>query len=177
MKDVQVINKKVIYNKTEAYVKNNVFPVFASYTTSYALIKMYDYLNNDGVIYTDTDSILTTKPLNINSKKLGEMKLEGFYKYAVVVKPKIYKLSDDKPKIKGVPLKKDNNNIWCSLLKKEVIKYQKFVKFKEAIRRGLKPNEIIIQDKVIDLEDNKRVWTGSFNPLTKQDSNPRWLRL
>jgi hypothetical protein len=58
-------------------IKNNV--AIASAVTSYARIHMIPYKIDDNVLYTDTDSIFTTKKLNdnlIDSNKLGFMKDE-----------------------------------------------------------------------------------------------------
>ena len=60
-------------------VQSNV--AIASAVTSYARIIMIPYITSEGVVYTDTDSIFTSKPLNSEhiSKELGKMKdeLEG----------------------------------------------------------------------------------------------------
>lgn len=58
-------------------IKNNV--AIASAVTSYARIHMIPYKIDDNVLYTDTESIFTTKKLNdelIDSNKLGYMKDE-----------------------------------------------------------------------------------------------------
>jgi translation initiation factor 2 beta subunit (eIF-2beta)/eIF-5 len=86
-------------------VKNNV--AIASAVTSYARIHMISFKNDDNVLYTDTDSILTTKKLDdslIDSNKLGYMKDELNGKvikeaYFLGIKQYGYYYKDDNNKI------------------------------------------------------------------------------
>jgi len=52
------------------------------------------------------------------------------------------------------------------------VNMRKFLKFREAIRRGLIPNEIIPILKVLNLEDSKREWSKPFELFDSQESSP-----
>ena len=66
-------NKKIKFN---SFIMSNV--AIASAVTSYARIHMIQFKNNENCFYTDTDSIFTDKPLDIEfiGKDLGQMKDE-----------------------------------------------------------------------------------------------------
>ncbi len=95
-------------------------------------------------------------------------------KSGVFVKPKLYRL-DDVVKAKGIKhkigkrLTKDN---FQHILDEQVISVQKFIKFKEGNRRGLKINSLIDYEKNLDLNDTKRLWKGDFDPLVFETSEP-----
>lgn len=96
--------------KTNAHYNKKVLAnvMVASAVTSYARLIMLPYLLNDSVAYTDTDSIITTKPLDTNliGKELGQMKdelnggiiLEGYVfgikQYVLQIKDKQGNISD-----------------------------------------------------------------------------------
>lgn len=153
---------KIIIGEEKEYNGKNVYPILASHVTSYARILMYDYINNEDVIYTDTDSIFTKKPLKHTSNKLGEMKEEDGspFTYTYFVKPKFYFLVDkDKneiTKIKG--LSRADRTDFFNIIKGKEVEKMKFTKLSESVRRGMKPNTKIIIPKLLKLEDNKRVW-------------------
>lgn len=64
--------------------------------TAYGRIHMSQFKRSDNkfnLLYTDTDSIAIDKPLPkqfINSKLLGQMKLENIFQRAVYLGPKVY---------------------------------------------------------------------------------------
>jgi hypothetical protein len=133
-----------------------------------------------------------------SSNKLGEMKLEMSILEAVLVKPKFYALygfKKDDPveevKIKGFSravsyLEIQGERIKLEGRKKKFLnylefkgfliqpkaKYNKFVKFKEALRRHMKPNQDIMTEKFFGLEDDKRMWKGKFKINELCDSKP-----
>lgn len=152
------------YDKIPAFVN----PIFSIYTTAYARDRLYDYMRNrqKDVYYFDTDSLFIKGSLDV-SHRLGEMKLEMQIKDGIIVKPKMY-IADDYVKCKG--LFKMDRNSFCNLLTTKTAHMERFVKFKEANKRGLEYNEIIEFDKILDLEDNKRKWYDKFNPDMLQDS-------
>lgn len=81
-------------------------------------------------------------------------------------------LSDNKVKIKGVGTKLDYE-IFKKIVYGEThdVKYNKFVKFKESLRRNIKVNSIIPMIKELDLFDTKRIFThNNFSLLS--DSEP-----
>jgi hypothetical protein len=171
-------NGMIINNKEcdESYV----FPIFASYTTAYARIKLHHYLSMYNAVYCDTDSIITNEVLPI-SDKLGAMKLEYDIIEGIIVKPKMYYLktrSKEIIKLKGVSKSLIVNNekimlnkeIFNTILEGESVTYEKFTKLKEGVRRGILPNTIINVEKKINLIDNKRSWNDYFNKNVLVDS-------
>lgn len=137
-----------------------VIPILSIYTTAYARLKLFDYLNKYNPYYCDTDSIITKKELP-TSNKLGDMKLERFIKDGVLIKPKLYMLDNEIFKIKGAKI----NNItdFNELIKNKTTHRTKLIKIRESIRQN---KEVLSQQDIlknINLEDNKRVWFTPFN--------------
>ena len=157
-----------IIKKPYASVPAFVNPIFSIYTTAYARDMLYNYLSRceNSIYYFDTDSLITEKDFSI-SLELGELKKEFDIKDGILVKPKMYMLNG-KGKCKGIGFLDEEN--FNKLIRERKSRITKFVKFKEANRRKLKYNEIIDVDKVINLEDNKRLWHECFNPEILQDS-------
>lgn len=152
---------------------NFIYPILASYVTSYGRLKIYDYLTKYNGLYCDTDSIITFMDIP-NSNELGEMKLENELKELIIIKPKMYMKKDlfDKEfvKLKGIP--NPDINILTKVLNNEKIFYNKFTKVSESIRLGFDVNSIREVSKLVKLEDNKRVW---FKPFDKNsfDNNSK----
>jgi len=156
---------------------NFCFPIWALYTTSYARLKLFDYIFRCNPLYVDTDSLITKKEF-LDSDKLGKLKLEMIIKKGIIVKPKMYSLQGieknkfvDRVKIKGLG-KKLSFYEFNKLMLNPKISYTKFVKFKESLRRNLVVNEIIEVFKNFSLEDNKRIWESKFNQNELQYSKP-----
>lgn len=152
-------------------------PIWAVYVTAYGRLKLYDQLKKHDVIYCDTDSIITKDEIK-TSNDLGDLKLEMHITEGIVVRPKFYALKHVKDgeevpyvKIKGLG-KRLNYYEFVGLLHMPKIPYEKFAKFKEAIRRDFIPNEIIKVHKEFSLEDEKRVWKGEFDYKVFEDSCP-----
>ena len=168
-------NKKLILEDS----KHDIIS-FASYTTSYARMKLFEavqevYRKSGEVYYTDTDSILTNIFIE-DSKELGKLKVEkiGILKaYA----PKVYEFWEtDKEevlkqvkrdkilevisgfkyenKMKGIPAKYRQEGF-----KNEYI-ITKIIKPKEALRRNIKAGKPIQIVKKLNFEDEKRIWNG-----------------
>lgn len=143
-------------------------PIWASYVTSYARIKLYDAMVDSNAVYCDTDSIVTTKEM-CTSDKLGDLKLEMGDVCGIVVKPKMYAFvgNDDGKKLEYVKMKGVCQRMCFDDFKKflddPTTTYMKFMKFKESLRRGFIPNEIVMMTKTLDLNDTKREWIGNFN--------------
>jgi hypothetical protein len=100
---IQYIDENKIKNfnndKMVGEINSNI--AIASAITAYsrmimADIKLYCLNNNIKILYSDTDSIFTDKPLpdNLIGQGIGQWKLEGFYKKAVFLAPKVYGLID-----------------------------------------------------------------------------------
>lgn len=141
--------------------KTHVIPLFSSYITSYARIRLLEYMlkwQNYNVVYCDTDSImLESEPDYISSNELGEFKREK----EIITEIKGLKnytfISDGKKckKLKGVP-KSANEN------KDGSFEYVKLIKAKSAIRRKQKTGmqEIIIKN--ISNKYDKRIIIDKF---------------
>lgn len=159
------------YVEKEVYDGNHSFPIWSSYITSMARIRLHELILRYEPVYVDTDSVISKKRI-INSKALGELKLEKTIREGVIIKPKMYFVDGDF-KVKGVPTPKSNrlkNRLKHNILGGRMVRYEKFVKPKEAIRRKLVVNSKLLVSKSIDLEDNKRVWKSKFNPLVLEES-------
>lgn len=153
-------------------------PIWALYVTAYGRIKLWKAIRETEPVYCDTDSLITKKELP-NNLNLGELKLEMKISEGVIVRPKFYALREPNTdefcegyvKIKGLGKRLTYLEFW-GFLQKPSITYDKFTKFKEAIRRNLIPNEIIKVTKELSLEDEKRIWNEPFNEQILQDSKP-----
>ena len=177
------IIESFIKHKKDDKPSHFCIPIWAAYITAYARDMLYSYLISCDPVYCDTDSIMTASEIQTGDE-LGQMKLEMNIKDGVIIKPKMYGLIDAQDnkivKIKGVrkivmvsgvevPL---DYNVFMSLEDRNELTYKKFVKFKEAMRRGLDINELIDFVKVLDLEDTKRSWGGVFDWSNLQSSMP-----
>ena len=172
--------KELLFGDESVLVKNNhlidikksrfdglfSIPILSSYTTSYARLLMYDFINRDDCVYTDTDSVVIRGELPTGTE-LGDMKLEYKVDKGVFVKPKFYLMNDD-IKIKGVNRASIDN--FNSILRGESVSKIKFSKLRESIRRGINPNTKITVEKNLSLEDNKREWSEDFGNLVKNKS-------
>jgi len=169
-------------NKSWSRPSSFCIPIWASYVAAYGRLKLHAAILLTDPIYCDTDSLITNRILP-ESSELGELKLEMKVKEGIVVRPKFYALmSDDDEeyvKIKGLG-KRLSYLEFVGLMhsplnefgKTKQIKYDKFTKFKEALRRDFIPNEIIQVHKEFSLEDEKRVWPGLFEEGKLQTSSP-----
>jgi len=144
-------------------------PIWALYTTAYGRLKLYDYIKKSDAIYVDTDSLITKKEF-VSSNQLGKLKLETTIKNGIIIKPKFYMINN-KVRVKGVGFKVSTNK-FMQLLHNPKVTYEKFMKFRESIRRGFIPNEIQDITKQINLEDDKRYWSDEFNFNEFQMSEP-----
>jgi hypothetical protein len=157
-------------------------PIWASYVSAYGRVKLHRAIVQSNPVYCDTDSLITKETLP-TSLELGDLKLEMKVKEGYIVRPKFYAVVEDDNnsyvKIKGLgkrlsyfefgemlaaPLQENGHT--------QKICHNKFTKFKESIRRGLIPNEIIAVNKEFSLEDEKRIWPTKFDMNVLQDSLP-----
>ena len=148
-------------------------PIWASYCTAYARMHLHNLMMRSQPFYVDTDSIMTPKKM-ITGDDIGDLKLEMRIHSGIIVKPKMYAIRGDRGdhvRIKGLGTKLVFKDFQKLLIDKK-IDYTKFTKFKEALRRGLDPNEIIPICKNFDLEDNKRFWEKPFDFKELQVSHP-----
>lgn len=177
MEKVTRDGKHFIMNQEKTCNQGFVIPIFATYTTARARIKIHHYIQRYNAYYCDTDCAVTRKEM-LTSNKLGSMKLEHDIKKAIFVKPKMYMYdiaNKDKTiiKLKGVrSLTKDK---FMNILRGNSVSFQKFMKLKESVRRAIPVNTVDIVEKNISLEDNKREWLTKFNPNELQNSQPLYL--
>jgi len=173
LKDFRVYGDYIYYKKKISAAAFCI-PIWALYVTSYARNKLHDYITRCDPAYVDTDSLLTQKNF-FTTNELGGLKLEHDVKTGFVIKPKFYALitQDNKKmvKAKGIGFKLCMAD-FHKILECKSVTYKKFVKFKEAIRRGFIPNEIIDITKELDLNDNKRVWSRPLSFDTLEGSKP-----
>lgn len=161
--------------QSEGNIPKHCFPIWASYVSAYGRIKLYDVLVRSDPVYYDTDSIVTTKEF-VNSSELGELKLENEIKLGIYVRPKFYMYVDEQDKthikIKGLG-RRITHKEFITFIAEKRISYLKFMKFKEAVRRGFIPNETMEVFKEMSLQDNKRLWEKeSFDLEGMQTSKP-----
>jgi hypothetical protein len=149
----------------ESPVMSNV--AIASSITAYsrmimAELKLYCMNNNIKIFYTDTDSIYTDKPLpeEFISNKLGDLKLEGVYKEAVFLAPKVYGLiKEDGSEIIKVKGYKNRTELSFSELK-TLLKLNETLKLpQEKWYKNIEESSISIKNQVYTLKvtANKRL--------------------
>ena len=170
--DVEEINEYLRIKQKFTEPKPFCVPIWALYTTAYARLKLFSLLNKSSPAYCDTDSIITKHSLD-TSLRLGDLKLEDRIKYGILIKPKFYGFRNDKGeekvRIKGLSSDMSIENLRNFSIN-PTMTFNKFCKFKEGLRRGFIPNEIIDVTKTFSLEDNKRVWPEMFSMENLQDS-------
>jgi hypothetical protein len=144
-------------NKGWAYQS---IPLFSSYITSAARVRLLEYLlkyQNNSPVYCDTDSIFLKKDPEIkNSNELGEWKKEdkivieirGLKNYTYIYTDKSTNKKHVIEKIKGV--KKGAEKIG------DKYKYKSLVKTKESLRRNIENGIVIEREKVLKLTYDKR---------------------
>ena len=165
LKNIDMIERKgdFIYYNEEQEPKAHCIPIWALYVTAYARIRLYSYLKQYDPIYCDTDSIITRHPIP-ESKELGLMKLEYSIDEALIIKPKFYALKleggKQKTKAKGIPFLMT----YAMIMQKPIsVDFNKFVKFKEGIRREILINKKIGATKILTFEDDKRTYDGEIS--------------
>jgi hypothetical protein len=134
-------------------------PIWAAYITSYARMKLHKAMLASNPVYCDTDSLMTLTQMP-SSTALGDLKLEQEITDGYVVRSKFYAITDGiegKCKIKGVALR-IAYGAFKEFAENPTAKYTKFAKFKESLRRGFFPNQIIPVEKHLTLEDDKHDW-------------------
>lgn len=133
--------------------------VWSAYVTSYARLRLLDYLRScESCFYTDTDSLFTFDDLPV-SEELGALKLEGVYKYTWFKGNKLYCVESDDgksyTKAKGVPRKSAEE-----FFRTGRATFQRPLKLKEAWKRGMQPNLWMEHEKELHKEYTKRKING-----------------
>jgi hypothetical protein len=187
--DFTKIDNYFEFTKQPGKNANFCIPIIASYVTSHARIKLYEYLINYEPLYCDTDSLFTFLEIE-SSKELGKMKLEISASEGYIVRKKMYALKSDdedskhdKVRHKGIPNRViiNGEEIFLDYNKfKEYIQnknpeiyFNRFTKWRYAKVHKYSTGEIIEDSKRLDLNDTSRNWSDkNFNPLELQDSEP-----
>jgi len=170
-----------IYGKTGEYDKlskriGNLFnPVLFAHITGHTRAQMYRFVTENGldreVVAFATDSICTTKKLDINSEKLGEFSFEkssdnvlylqnGFYRFDKWKQRGLGKLSGKN--IENLKTFEKDNRLFMTYVEK------KNTTLKMAIIQNNEKNigKIIPKTKQIDLNaDRKRQWFGKLTGI------------
>lgn len=175
-------NEMSYYSFEEDYEGRSSFPIWSVYISSYSRIEIHKLISKYKAVYCDTDSLFTKQDIPC-SKELGGLKLEEYIDEGLIIKPKIY-FTKKYTKVKGVrtPKKEDGeslddyygrvNEFKKKILSGEKVVFEKFVRVKEGIIQDKDINSVVEVEKLISLEDDKRVWKEKFNALELQDSNP-----
>lgn len=166
--DADVINGIVLWKKLKKCESVHVFPILSNQTAAYARLKLFPIIKKYDAYYMDTDSCFTKEEMP-TSDKLGAFKFEYKIKRGVIVRPKHYDPGNGAVKIKGVHGADDD--IFQRVLLGQRVYMTHFSKFKESIRKGIKPNTESIKDKGLSLEDDKRQWYKKFNPYEFDDES------
>jgi hypothetical protein len=179
-KDFEIIDGKFVRFKKENFPPSHCIPIWSAYVTAYGRMTLHKYLLEcDDVYYCDTDSIMTPNDI-ITSKEIGGLKLEMSIEKGILVKPKFYAVVDGNNnkfvKIKGIGKKLEYDD-FIDIMHNKKVEYEKITKFKEAVRRGLTPNETIEIIKRLDLSDNKRTWETDFTHTSFTNSKPRFINI
>lgn len=131
------------------------FPVISAMITAYARIKLYReglYPHRDTAIYADTDCVkLTSASTTLDvGNGLGQWGMESEDVLVTYYRPKFYG-----DKHKGVP---KNAERIASTDDSETWRFDKPLRYREAIKRGDTPNRWVTVEKVLAYRDDKRVW-------------------
>lgn len=172
----EYLAKGYAINKAIPKLKAFMNPILSSYTTARARVKLHQLITqaiqeSSEVLYVDTDSLYVTKPLSfaVPDKQLGKLQQGKQYKEMLIVGPKSKRLIRQDGKVistaKGVPGKSflttfktkrtvkiaPRDNLFAGMKGGRLqTKYSKFLKFKEAMARGLLPNQIVEMAKEFD---------------------------
>lgn len=168
--------KGFVINKAIPKLKAFMNPILSSYTTARARVKLHEMMiqakkEGSKIVYVDTDSIYCTKRLSfaVKDKQLGKLQEGKSYKEMLIVGPKSKRLIREDGKVistaKGVPGKSflttfktkrsikiaPRDNLFAGMKGGKLkTRYSKFLKFKEAMARGLLPNQIVEMTKEFD---------------------------
>lgn len=133
----------------------HTIPIFSSYITSFSRIHLLQYLikHERTICYCDTDSVALSKLANYNSSRLGELKKEPVTMTEIKGNKSYTEIGDDEQvhiKLKGVPVK-------ATQIGTARYKYQKMIKTREALARGIEPGVFNFVEKEIRAVYDKRI--------------------
>ncbi len=141
----------------------HTIPIFSSYITSFSRVHLLQYLTKHSkyIAYCDTDSIATTMRLSYNSTLLGELKREPVTMTEIKGNKSYTEIHDNETvsiKLKGVPVK-------ATQIGTARYRYQKMIKTREALARGIDPGVFNFVEKEIRAVYDKRIVQKKGNTI------------
>jgi hypothetical protein len=139
--------------------------LWAAQITSYARIRLHAHLlaQSAGLVYTDTDSIISLNPIIGTGYGLGQLRATGDYQSAIVVGPKLYSLQDNTgewhTRAKGIP-----SGAAFDFLTQGVATFSAPVNPSQQLRKGVRAGTWI---------DMRR--EHHYTPARRQPTNPAAL--
>ena len=132
-------------------------PLWAAQITGYARLRLLEAMEAQGadLVYVDTDSIISTRPVVGLGSGIGALEDGGCYQEALIVAPKLYSLTNgtqpDRVRAAGVPKHQARR-----YLKRWEATYNHRVGLEEAWNADLVPGEMQIINVTRHLELGKR---------------------
>jgi hypothetical protein len=175
-----------IYGKTGQVINNkigNLFnPVIFSHITGFARAQLYSFIQKHGIekemVAFATDSICTTKKLDIDSTDLGDFSYEGESHDTFFLQNGFYRFQE-KWKQRGLGNLGKNEIEHLKTFEKDDKLYYKFI-----IKKNSRLRSSILQNKISDIgkirpqtkqvnlnADRKRLWTGRLEGMSNDNFN------
>jgi hypothetical protein len=139
-------------------------PLWAAQITGYARLRLLEAMEAQGrdLVYVDTDSIMSTRPIVGLGTGIGALEDGGCYQESMIVAPKMYSLTTgtqpDRIRAAGVPKAQAKR-----YLERWEATYNKRVGLEEAWHGNLVPGEMTIVNVNRHLELGKRQMTSPIN--------------
>ena len=174
------VNKNLGFCEVKSIVRTETIQVqIGAYVTSYARLVLLDALRKQSekgeIYYCDTDSIVCSSPMDaemVDKYVLGKWDLEKEVVEGLFLQPKLYSVitpEETEYKFKGVTKERQKSftfefyeGIYKALCNhdKGVIpveeNIQRLPTLKTAQKRGINPNELIITEKNLNLENTQK---------------------
>lgn len=155
--DIQPNGTFLTHTTERNQVSHEANIMWASYITSLARIKLYEYLVLQGtnLIYCDTDSIYSLAPILGTNEGFGNLNSEETFDRGYFKGPKLYRLEsdtiDNKVRARGVPKQYAN-----SYLDTGHAEFKSPLTVKDAIKRKLNAGEWVIMSRTQQITMSKR---------------------
>lgn len=175
-----------IYGKTSQRVGRNIGnlfnPVIFAFITGFTRAKLYDFVRKNNlehhVVFFATDSICTTKKLEIDSEKLGEFSFDNEASDTFVLQNGFYRFNK-KWKQRGLGKLNGKEIEHLDTFEKDGRLYYRFV-----VKRNNRLRKSILQDRIADIgkirpetrefnlnADRKRLWLGRIESMDNEIMN------
>ena len=185
MNPKQCVGLYPLYEDYEIYEKDcyshatHILPAISAHVTAIARLELYKWIEKAGfgVVYCDTDSIVTQNKLP-TSIKIGAMKLEKKTKDGIFLLPKLYAFVEGEVRAKGYSQAKEYINFRSfekALMSDDYsdfnIIFERFGLFSENIRRHNPIVSMVTRKKSIKSRYDKRIRIENFEtkPLSVVD--------